>query len=628
VVGLEAACWRFFGRNPSDLSWSEAALLAVLPNNPSLIHLGKNRARLKNKRDHLLTQLAMAGKMDSLTLQLAKAEPIPEAPVSLPRLAPHLLSRVIKEGKGQEKIVTTIDQNLQHRAVQIIEQHQLKLKANHIYNAAAIILEIKTGNVLAYIGNTSSGQDNNEDVDVVMAPRSTGSILKPFLYATMLNEGKMLQRTLWPDIPTFINGYAPKNFSKEYEGTVHANDALIRSLNVPAVHELRNYRYEKFYDLLTNIGITTLKQPADHYGLTLILGGAEGSLWDITGAFASMARTLNNYSDRSGKNRYNKKDFHSPFLITPKDLFVGSDGSQVPEESSWLNAASIYLTFDALKEVYRPGEESGWRYFNSAKKIAWKTGTSFGFRDGWAVGVNPDYAVGVWVGNADGEGRPGLTGTETAAPILFDLFSLLPGNSWFQIPYAEMSQVAVCSQSGHRATSLCENPDTVWITQAGLQTLPCPYHKKIFLSADKKYRLHSDCESISKMIEVPWFVLPPIQEFYFKKKNFGYHSLPPWRKDCANTNAVTTMDIIYPKPNSKVFIPYELDGSAGSTLFEAAHRNPSATIFWHLDGKFLSATHKTHKLSLHPDQGNHTLLLVDDAGESISRFFVVVSSKK
>jgi penicillin-binding protein 1C len=208
------------------------------------------------------------------------------------------------------------------------------------------------------------------------------------------------------------------------------------------------------------------------------------------------------------------------------------------------------------------------------------------------------------------------------------LFSLLSGNSWFQVPYAEMSQVAICPQSGQRATSLCEKPDTIWIAQTGLQTLPCSYHKKIFLSLDKKYRVHSVCEPVSKMMNVPWFVLPPIQEFYFKTKNFGYHPLPPWRKDCANTNNVATMDLIYPKPNSKVFIPYELDGSAGSTLFEAAHRNPSATIFWHLDNKFIAATHQSHKLPFHPEQGNHTLLLIDDAGESMSRPFTVISTKK
>ncbi len=366
------------------------------------------------------------------------------------------------------------------------------------------------------------------------------------------------------------------------------NEALVHSLNVPAVLELRNYRYEKFYDLLKNIGITTLKQPADHYGLTLILGGAEGSLWDITGAFASMARTLVNYSERQGKARYNKKDFHAPIYVQQS---VQSDNVSTQEETSWLSAASIYLTFDALKEVYRPGEGSGWKYFSSSKKIAWKTGTSFGFRDGWAVGVNPDYAVGVWVGNADGEGRPGLTGTETAAPILFDLFSLLPGNSWFQIPYAEMNQVAVCAQSGQRATPNCEKPDTVWVPQAGLQTLPCPYHKKIFLSADRKYRVHTDCESISKMTEVSWFVLPPVQEFYFKSKSFSYRPLPPWRRDCANSQAVASMDLIYPKPNSKVFVPYELDGSPGSALFEAAHRNPLATIFGILTG-ILSQAHE------------------------------------
>ncbi|MBS1505590.1 MAG: penicillin-binding protein 1C [Bacteroidetes bacterium] len=622
VIGLEAACWRFFGRNPSEISWSEAALLAVLPNNPSLIHLGKNRARLKFKRDKLLDQLASAGKMDATTLQLAKDEPIPESPIALPREAPHLLARVIKEGNSQQKIRTTIDFNLQQRVSQIINQHHQRLKANQVFNAAAIILEVKTGNVLAYVGNTASGKENNEDVDVVSAPRSTGSILKPFLYAAMLNEGKMLPGTLWQDVPTFINGYSPKNFSKEFEGAVPANAALIRSLNVPAVHELRIYRYEKFYDLLKNVGLTTLSQPADHYGLTLVLGGAEGSLWDITGAFASMARTLNNYFERPGKDRYSKKDFHAArYVINPEQ-------QELPrEESSWLTAASIYTTFDVLKEVYRPGEGSGWKYFSSAKKIAWKTGTSFGFRDGWAVGVNPDYAVGVWVGNADGEGRPGLTGTEAAAPILFDVFSLLPGNSWFGLPLSEMEKIAVCQNSGHRATVLCESPDTVLVPRMGLVTPPCPYHKKIFLTSDRKFRVHSGCEAIARMREESWFVLPPIQEFYFKQKNISYKPLPPLRSDCSNASAMVSMDLIYPKPSAKVFVPYELDGTKGNALFEATHRNPKATLFWHIDGQFFAATTRSHKLPIRLDDGVHTLLIVDDVGESLTREFTIISSR-
>jgi penicillin-binding protein 1C len=202
---------------------------------------------------------------------------------------------------------------------------------------------------------------------------------------------------------------------------------------------LRDYRYEKFHRLLKDAGMTTLVQPADHYGLSLILGGAEGTLWDVTGMYASMARTLNNYFEHPGKNRYDKMDFHAPVYLADRR----GSGSHL-EHGSWLSAASIYLTFEALKEVYRPGEETGWRYFNNAKQIAWKTGTSFGYRDGWAVGVTPAYAVGVWVGNADGEGRPGLTGTEAASPLMFDIFSQLGASAWFERPQIEMQQVVTC----------------------------------------------------------------------------------------------------------------------------------------------------------------------------------------
>lgn len=621
VVGIEAACWRFFGRSPEQLSWSEAALLAILPNNPSLIHLGKNRAKLKEKRDRLLERLQQTGKIDALTLDLAKSEPIPENPLRLPKIAPHLLTRFIAEGKANQKIVTTLDIALQQRTRQIVHDHYHALRGNQIFNAAAIVVSVKTGNVLAYVGNTESGRENNEQVDVISAPRSTGSILKPFLFAAMLNEGKMLQHTLTPDVPVIINGYSPKNFSREYDGAVPADQALIRSLNVPAVHELRDYRYEKFYELLKNVGFTPFKHPADHYGLSLVLGGAEGTLFDITSMYASMARTLENYFEHPGKNKYNKKDFH-PARLIPSDTTAENE----LEENSFLSASSIYLTFDALLEVYRPGEESGWKYFNNARRIAWKTGTSFGFRDGWAVGVNPDYAVGVWVGNADGEGRPGLTGTETAAPLMFDIFSSLPGNNvWFSDPKSEMVKAPICRKSGSLATPLCEERDTIEIAHAGLPTLPCRYHQRVHLSSDKKFRVHSECESVSAIQTVSWFVLPPVQEYYFKTRNISYKPLPPYRNDCENPSSVALMDVIYPKVDSKVYVPRELNGEIGQTVFEAVHRNPKVTVYWHVDGDYVGSTTKSHRLALSPKTGNHVLTLVDENGETIKRTFKVIS---
>lgn len=623
VVGLEAACWRYFGRGSDELSWSEAALLAVLPNNPSLIHLGRNRDELKAKRDRLLNRLMVAGKMDDLTLRLAIAEPVPQEPKALPRSATHLLNRIISDGKAQQKIVSTLDESIQTRLLQIVDDHYQRLQGKQVFNAAALIVHVPSGKVLAYVGNTNSGNDHQQQVDVIQAPRSTGSILKPFLYAALLDEGKLLPQMLVPDVPTVINGFSPKNFSREYDGAVPADQALIRSLNIPAVIELRTFRYEKFYELLKNIGMTTLTKPADHYGLALILGGADGSLWDITGAYASMARTLNNYFEHPGANRYSKKDFHPPVYVNPTDTI-----QQELSPSSWLSAGSIYQTFETLKEVYRPGEETGWQLFNSTKKIAWKTGTSHGHRDAWAVGVNPEYAVGVWVGNADGEGRPGLTGTELAAPMLFDIFSSLPGNnSWFQKPKSEFRNITSCTLSGQRATPYCERTAEAEVLLAGLQVPSCGYHKSIHLTQDLRFRVHADCESLDKMKAVNWFVLPPVQEYYFRSKNLSYKSLPPFRSDCTNPNSLTSMDVVYPKPNAQVFLPRALDGSAGSTIFEAVHRQRNATIYWHLDGNFIATTQNSHKISVSTGKGKHVLTLVDGAGEVLERqFFVIFES--
>jgi penicillin-binding protein 1C len=629
VVGLEAACWRYFGRGPQELSWGEAALLAVLPNAPALIHPGKNRNLLKAKRDRLLDKLVAAGKIDIFTSSLAKDELIPEEPQALPRYARHLLTRAMKEGYSERVIHSTIDNSLQEQTEQILHDHHQRLETNQIHNAAAIVLEVSTGKVLAYVGNTNgSNLDfHSSDVDVITAGRSTGSILKPFLYAAMLDEGKILPRTLVPDVPTFINGFSPKNFSNDYDGAVHANMALIRSLNIPAVHMLKMYRYEKFHSLLKNVGMRTLNRPPDHYGLSLILGGAEGTLWDVAGMYASMARTLNNYWEHPGKNRYNKKDFHAPYY-TDRPLKGGIHSpvdEDILEENSWISAASIFQTFDALKEVYRPGEESGWKYFSSSKKIAWKTGTSFGFRDAWAVGVTPHYVVGVWVGNADGEGRPGLTGTEAAAPVMFNIFSLLKEDVWFRPPIQEMEPITVCKQSGYRNSVRCNDLDTVFVTRQGLQSLPCPFHKAVHVTSNGKFRVHSECESMDRVVQANWFVLPPLQEYYFRTKNFSYKILPPFRKDCQRSSPLVSMDLIYPKHDSKIFIPRELNGVAGKVVFELAHRTPGAAVYWHLDGEYVGSTKGTHNLPLNPPPGRHFLTIVDENGETINQSFYVIS---
>ncbi len=624
VIGLEAAAWRYFGVSASRLSWAEAAALAVLPNSPGLIYPGRNPRNLLAKRNRLLDMLWQEGTIDLRTCELAKSELLPEKPYALPNLAPHLLNRLVKEGYKGERVITNIDAGLQERVNTILEMHGIQLAANEIHNAAAVVLEVNTGNVLAYAGNLRrlGKADYGNDVDVIISPRSTGSIMKPFLYAAMLNDALILPNTLIPDIPVQIGGFIPENYSLSYDGAVPAKRALSRSLNVPAVKMLQTYGYTPFYNLLKNIGMTSLNKPADHYGLAIILGGAEAKLWDLAGMYASMARTLNHFSpDHPG---YNKADFHPPVLLGNPDL----KPLKYNNPSSWFDAASVWLTFEAMVEVSRPDEEAQWQQFSSSHKIAWKTGTSFGNRDAWSIGITPEYVVAVWVGNASGEGRPGLTGIAVAAPILFDIFKILPSTTWFRTPEEEMVKIPVCRYSGYRASSICEFKDSAWVQKKGTRTAACPFHQLIHLDKTGKWQVNSGCESTDAMQHVSWFILPPVQEWYFRTKNPFYRMLPPFRPGCTQNAGNRNMDLIYPKDGSTLYVPVDLDGKTGSTVFKAAHHNPDAIIYWHLDDQFIGSTKQSHQMALSPERGFHRLTLVDQYGESISTGFEILSKEK
>jgi penicillin-binding protein 1C len=621
VVGLEAASWRYFGVTPDHLSWGEAATLAVLPNNPSLIYPGKNQQLLLKKRNRLLDELYRRGEIDQLTWELSRCEILPEKPFQLPQKAPHLLEKAVQEGHDGKKVLSTVDGRLQDKVNEILTLHYNQLKANEIYNAAALILDVNTGYVLAYAGNIT-GTDNNEhgnNVNIITSSRSTGSILKPFLYASMLNDGLLLPTTLVPDIPMQLGNFIPENYSLTYDGAVPAKRALARSLNIPAVKMLQTYGYGQFYNILKKIGMTTLTKPADHYGLSLILGGAEANLWDLAGIYASMARTLNHFTISDGK--YNKADFHPPLYIAEPER----ETTRFPDRSSWFDAASIWLTFEAMVEVARPDEEQQWQMFSSSSKIAWKTGTSFGNRDAWSIGVTPGNVVAVWVGNASGEGRPGLTGIGSAAPLLFDIFEALQPAGWFDQPYQEMKEIPVCRYSGFRASSICEYTAMEWVPRKGLKTGVCPYHVLIHLDKTGSWQVTSNCESTENMIHKSWFVLPPVQEWYFRNKNPFYKTLPPFRSDCAPSAESHNMDMIYPKNNSRIYIPVDLDGNPESIVFKAAHRDRSTTIYWHLDEKFAGSTTQFHQLSLSPERGSHRLTLIDSKGETLVINFEILN---
>lgn len=624
VVGLDAASWRYFGRSPEQLSWGEMAAMAVLPNAPSLVNPGKNRLILLKKRNQLLDRLQEQGIIDAPTASLAKLEPVPDQPLPLPQYAPHLLQRfkVDSQAKrfGDTRIRTTIRTNLQRQVNEILERHHQELKGNDINNIAAVVLDVETGATLAYAGNIAHPEDTlmQSDVDVVNAPRSPGSTLKPLLYASAMHDGLILPNSLLPDIPTQILSFHPKNFDLVYDGAVPASQALARSLNVPAVRLLQQYKTERFYDLLHKVGMTTLNKPAEHYGLSLILGGGENTLWELAGSYADMARVLDHYNKYNGK--YDPADYHNPvYTVMPAkkpDL----------QKSGLIDAGSIYYTLQAMEEVMRPGEEMLWNRFSSTQRVAWKTGTSFGFRDGWAIGITPKYVVAVWVGNTDGEGRPGLTGISTAAPAMFEIFRLLPvSREWFDMPYGEMVKIKVCKQSGYRAGEYCEDTYDEFVPKGGLNAPVCPYHQIVHLSADGKWQVTGNCVPPNQIVNKKWFVLPPSMEYYYKSRSYEYHILPPFRPDCALGERGNPMEVIYPKDGTKIYVPLEADGTRGRVIFDAAHRQAGVKIFWHLDDDYVGETKDFHQIALNPPPGKHTLTLVDGNGNEVHVGFEVLA---
>ena len=629
VVGLEAASWRYFGRKPENLSWGEMATLAVLPNSPSLVHPGKNSQRLIKKRNDLLDKLVQLEIIDRPTANLSKSEPIPGKPMPLPQNAPHLLNRFKEERKllaiNTTSLTTTIDYKLQLKLNELLKRYNNRYKANDINNIAALVIDVKNGSVKGYVGNNYQPENPalESHVDIIKAPRSPGSTLKPILYASMLSDGMILPHTLIADIPTQISGYTPQNYDLGYDGAISADKALSRSLNIPAVKMLQQYKYERFYDKLKKLNFTTLNQPADHYGLSLILGGSEVTMWDLAKSYLGMARTLNHFNEYQGK--YNPRDYDNPIYtqVAKKEFKEGEI-----ELNSVLDHGAIWATFNAMEEVMRPGDEGLWEQFSSSQRVAWKTGTSFGFRDAWAVGLTPNYVVCVWVGNADGEGRPGLTGIEVAAPVLFDIFKQLPNSKWFKTPTTKLKKLVVCKQSGYKASEYCTDKITELIPFAGEKTGTCPYHKLIHLNAAGTFRVNDNCESVAQMQHVKWFILPPSMEYYYKVKNSDYKTLPPFKPGCEDVGSNATMDMIYPKNNATVYIPVELNGTRGKVVLNAAHRNQNAKIYWHIDNEYVGSTQSFHQLAISPSSGKHTLTLVDENGERLVQIFTVLDKEK
>jgi penicillin-binding protein 1C len=615
VVGLEAASWRYYKKNPSKLSVSEAAMLAVLPNAPSLIHISKNRNQLLNKRNRLLKIMNDEDLISHEDLDLNLLERIPKKPYPLPSIARHLLEYVHKTNP-EEIINSTIDSDIQQMTHEIGNYHNQINAQSDIHNLSILVLNTKTGEVKAYLGNAPYTNQESA-VDMIHAKRSSGSVLKPILYAHMIDEGKLMPQALVKDIPTQIRGFNPKNYNRKYTGATPADKALAMSLNVPAVYNLQEYGVEPFIHRLRDHGFTTIDKSANHYGLSLILGGGEITLWNLCRAYANMGRTLIEFNNNKGKYRLQQKKV--PLVIPTKKR-----EKTYSREPHSLSAGSIFKTFESMLNVLRPGADGEWEQFNSSKPIAWKTGTSYGHRDAWAIGVSPNYTVGVWVGNADGEGKNNLVGVSKAGPILFDIFNRLDSGGAFKEPLDDLIPILTCSKSGYLVSSYCESVDTIFSVTQSQKSKTCPYHRLIHTDLSGK-QVTSICTAPSDMLHKSWFELPPSMSYYYRKNHPEYEITPSFRKDCVLNVTSDVMSFLYPTEKSKIYLPTDVDEIKEKAIFKAAHQNPTEILYWHLDNVYLGYTKEFHNMEITTIPGKHKITIVDENGNRVMQLFEVVN---
>ncbi len=595
IAGVGAASYLYFDRSPDHLSLGEDALLTAIPNSPTPLRPDLHPKAARLARQKVVAILKRRHVFDPKKLQESLAEPIPRKRFSPPRKIPHLSNWLVRNYPNRGKYVTTIDSRIQNLAESALQNDLKPLRSKGIFNGAVVIIDNHRHAVRALVGSYDFNDARHQgQVNGATAPRSPGSTLKPFIYTLAFDRGLISPKSILFDIPANYSGYRPVNYDEMYHGTVTAEDALIRSLNVPAVKLYARMWGNGLYTFLKKAGVSTLRGNDLYYGLSLVLGGCDISLVELTNLYSGLAS--------GGK-------FDSYRLL--KDQKIGP-GKRL------LSEGACFLTAEILSRLHRPDLPSVWQSATDLPKIAWKTGTSYGHKDAWSVGFTPDFTVGVWVGNFDGAGVPELVGAEAAAPILFSIFQGLRsarGNRWFVCPN-NVKIRRVCAVSGMIPTKNCDATVTELYLPGISSNAPCTVHRKILIDNATKTRLCSACKTGRKYTEKIVEIWPPRVASWLKKNGYPVDEIPERFPGCSHLAGEDDPIIQSPAAKADYFIRPEADVRFQKILLKASVASDTRKIFWFLDGKLIWSGNPFVRKFILPEPGKHKLICLDNEGRS------------
>ncbi|MFL6193812.1 MAG: penicillin-binding protein 1C [Thermoanaerobaculia bacterium] len=604
VEGVGAAAWFYFGKEPDQLSLGEIALLTALPRSPVRYDPTRHPKAALTARDRVLGQLAERGAFSRKELDEARGQPVPRERRRPPFLAPHFSQMVKARFRGEPRLRTTLDRSMQDVAQSQVSRRIRELRDLGIGNISAVVIDNRTRGVLALVGSADFKERAFQgQVNGALARRSPGSTLKPFLYAMALDQGRLAPDSYLLDVPTDFAGYVAENYDDRYRGRVTMRDALITSLNACAVRLLAEVGLADFHKLLLRGGLSSLDRPVGGYGLPLILGSGEVRLLDLVNLYASLAE--------EGQFR--------PLRLLEADP---DDRSRLPEpEAAALFSPEAARTItEILTDVRRPDLPEAWDLTRDVPAVAWKTGTSYGHRDAWAVGYSARLTIGVWVGNFDGRPRKGIAGSQHAGPLLFDLFRALDGGGRGPLkPDGRVrDEIEVCALSHELPGPFCPGRVRIPYLPDRTRLRACTLHRRMLVDRDTGERLAGDCVS-RRPHELRLFTLyPPELVAWWRSQGNQVQDVPRLAAACSGIPDGEPPRIVSPDGDT----PYRLRRDSPveyQRIALVAQVSPGVQhLYWYQDGLLVATTEAgaMGNRFLDPIRGEHRLVVTDDSGRS------------
>jgi penicillin-binding protein 1C len=603
IEGVKSAALLYFQQPPHYLSLAQTVTLAIIPNRPAGLVLGKHNAQILRERNRWLRYFGQEQLFSPQDIADALLEPLEARRHPAPTLAPHLARRLVQAQPSTPLIHSTLRPATQAKAEDLARNYVRRLATRGISQAAVLVLNNRTHAVEAYVGSADFGDHRSSgQVDGVRAVRSPGSTLKPLLYGLALDRGLLTPKTVLPDVPTNFQGFRPENFDKHCQGEVTMERALTYSLNIPAVRILSEVGVGSFTGTLRQAGFRQVTRDAPRLGLSTILGGCGATLEELTGLYSALAN--------GGK--------WLPLALT-------SIGPTRPaaHPRQVVSAAAAYLITDILAQRTRPDLPVDAASSRHLPRIAWKTGTSYGRRDAWSIGYNRDYTIGVWVGNFSGQGSPALTGADVASPLLFDLFNSLAYNStneWFAPP-ASLDFRLVCAETGLVPGEHCNNQLIDYYLPGASTSHRCQHQQEVLVAADGAYSYCRACAPASGYRrELYPNVLPEVLA-YREAQGLPTRRLPPHNPACRlvrgnstdSPEAAPLLAITSPAAHAE----YVLDAADQQLLLSCAAAAEVRQVYWYVNDRYLRAAKATERVFFRPPTGEVKISCADDHGRNV-----------